>query len=100
MLDQQRPIGIDGHALTTEALPARALTDRGAADPLHPAPQRKPLLRDDRRADPVRRLDPDPGMGSPGRLRHDPHRSIGDAITALLALKQQKLRRGYQHAWT
>ena len=38
--------------------------------------------------------------GSPGRLRHDPHRSVGDAITALLALKQQKLRRGYQHAWT
>ncbi len=38
--------------------------------------------------------------GSPGRLRHDPHRSVGDAITALLALKQQKLRRGYHHAWT
>ena len=37
--------------------------------------------------------------GSPGRLRHDPHRSIGEAITALLALQRQKLRRGYQPAW-
>jgi predicted DNA-binding WGR domain protein len=37
--------------------------------------------------------------GSPGRLRHDPHRSVGEAISALLALKRQKLRRGYQLAW-
>lgn len=37
--------------------------------------------------------------GSPGRLRYDPHRSAGDAITALLALKRQKLRRGYRPAW-
>ena len=37
--------------------------------------------------------------GSPGCLRYDPHRSAGDAITALLALQRQKLRRGYRPAW-
>jgi predicted DNA-binding WGR domain protein len=37
--------------------------------------------------------------GSPGRLRHDPYRSIGEALTALLTLQRQKLRRGYQLAW-
>ena len=37
--------------------------------------------------------------GSPGHIRHDPHRSVGEALTALLVLKRQKLRRGYQLAW-
>jgi predicted DNA-binding WGR domain protein len=37
--------------------------------------------------------------GSPGRLRHDPHRSVGEAISALLTLQRQKLRRGYRPAW-
>ncbi len=37
--------------------------------------------------------------GSPGQIRHDPHHSLGEAVTALLALQRHKLRRGYQLAW-
>lgn len=37
--------------------------------------------------------------GSPGRVRHDPHRSAGEAISALIGLQRQKLHRGYQPAW-
>jgi predicted DNA-binding WGR domain protein len=34
-------------------------------------------------------------IGSPGRVRHDNHRSEGEAISALVKLAHRKFRRGY-----
>lgn len=37
--------------------------------------------------------------GASGQMRRDPHRTAGDAISALLTLQRKKLRRGYEPAW-
>jgi predicted DNA-binding WGR domain protein len=34
-------------------------------------------------------------IGSPGRVRHDNHRTEGEAISALVKLAHRKFRRGY-----
>lgn len=37
--------------------------------------------------------------GCSGQMRRDLHRTAGEAVSALIALQRQKLRRGYEPCW-